>query len=61
MVHNNSTEMNPYVTAAIIAASVSFLGVAAAVASARWTIASAREKLLADTLALQQNLLSRDI
>jgi hypothetical protein len=49
--------MNPLVTAALISAGVSLLGVFGATASARWTIASAREKLLADAQALRQNLL----
>ncbi|HEV2962488.1 MAG TPA: hypothetical protein VG649_11725 [Candidatus Angelobacter sp.] len=49
--------MHQQITAALIAAFVSFLGVVVAIASARWTIISAREKLLADAQALQQNLL----
>jgi len=49
--------MPPQIVAALIAALVSILGVAISIASARWSVVSARERILAEAAALQQNLL----
>jgi len=56
----NSSLLVPTVLAAVIAASVSLLGVLVSFAGARWQLTAALRKVEVDMLALRQNLL-RDV